>query len=387
MPSKTKKFSNTMRIDLIPDVPSDSTGRRHEPIVMSRSAASSSAPASLSEGASPAPSPYQDLLESIYDAVVITDLAGRIVEVNARATEFFLCPLDVLCGMFVGDIVSGATVDLMDTLMENLNEQRFTLIQAYCVRRDGSFFPSEIAVSRLRFGEGQLCFFVRDITVRRQAEEMLRTEHNALQNAGTGIVIANLGMEIEYVNPAFARLAGFARARDLQATDVRELVQDDEYGQALMQAIAARQSDWVGEVTVLRADGVSLAVQVATACNRNSDGDVVGFVFSFVDLSDRHRAEDAMRDAERHRVMLESLGAACHHLGQPATVLTANLGLIRARLDSTDPLVSGLVDSSLGACERLGEILHKMNAVGEYRTMEYLTGGEGAAPADRILQF
>ncbi len=382
-----KKFSNTMRIDLIPDVCAEPVAGKAEVIV------SSAPPERPERSASELGSPeeensrYHDLLESIYDAVVITDLSGCIVDVNGRAVEFLKYPASCLQGVFIGEVVSGATAELVATLLENLNDERFTLIQAFCARRDGSMFPSEIAVSYLRFGEGQLCFFVRDITVRRQAEEMLRTEHNALQNAGTGIGIANLSMAFEYVNPALARMLGYADSRDVVSSHIDALIRDEATTQALRSAIVNAQTDWTGEVMLLRADGGPLSAQVAAACNRSADGEVIGFVFSFVDLTDRHQAERAMRDAERHRVMLESLGAACHHLGQPATVLTANLGLIRGRLDCDDTLVSGLVDSSLGACEKLADILHKMNAVAEYRTTEYLAGDDSTESAERILQL
>ena len=87
-------------------------------------------------------------------------------------------------------MISGADQSLIDTLCENLENERFTLIQAYCVRKDGSFFPSEIAVNKLHLESKHLCFFLRDITVRRQAEEMLRTEHNAIQNSGSLLKIA-----------------------------------------------------------------------------------------------------------------------------------------------------------------------------------------------------
>ena len=55
-------------------------------------------------------------------------------------------------------------------------------------------------------------------------------------------------------------------------------------------------------------------VQVSATCNTNSEGQQVGIVLSFQDISDRIRADDAEREAEKRQVMLESFGAACHHL-------------------------------------------------------------------------
>jgi hypothetical protein len=91
---------------------------------------------------------------------------------------------------------------------------------------------------------------------------------------------------------------------------------------------------------------------------------------------------------ERRRVMLESLGAACHHLGQPATILLANLGIMRNRLANADESVKELVETSAKAVERLGRILHRLNAVNEYKTTRYLEPTEGAGDGEsRILDI
>ena len=95
----------------------------------------------------------------------------------------------------------------------------------------------------------------------------------------------------------------------------------------------------------------------------------------------------AQRENEQHRVMLESLGAACHHLGQPATVLLANLGIIQKKLASGDDVVPKLVDSSIEAVKTLGQILRKLNAVNEYKTTHYLGDENDEGEQSRILEI
>ncbi len=383
-----KPFSNTMRIDLIPETPSGvaADGQR-EVIVSAPTDQEAGAPLHALAHAERSASPYKDLLESIYDGVVIADYEGTIEEVNARAADFLQYAPAMLVGVAITDLISGASSTLMHTLLENLKEDRFTLIQAYCVRRNGAYFPAEIAVSRLEYGAGRLCFFVRDITVRRQSEEMLRTEHNALQNAGTGIGIANRGLELEYANPAFAAMCGHPAASSLTGVDLRALLFDDNGTHARIEAVLESNAGWEGSALLKVSDGTSLTVRVAVAPNRNADGEVSGLVLSFVDLTDQQRAEEATREVQRRQVMLQSLGAACHHLGQPATVLTANLGLIRGQISDEGSMVTQLVDSSLSACEKLADILHKMNAVAEYKTTEYLPGNRNTPAGERILDF
>jgi len=382
------KLTGTIRIDLIPGIPTEPVPSGHKRVVI---APPSRKPRPLQiRSASPGGhSRYQELLHGIYDAVLIADLSGRIVEVNERASDFFAYPRDEFRQLAVSDVVSGADGAIIHDLNRNLDGERHTLIQAHCVRRDGSVFPAEIAVNRLGLGEPRLAFFVRDITLRRQAEEMLRTEHNAIQNSGSGVAVADLDARLEYVNPAMAGMWGYDTPEKLLGQDARDLFADRAAADAMMSAVAQGRDTWSGELIAKRRAGGGFDVQVSAARNRNADGEAVGVVFSFVDVSDRKRAEAALREAERHRVMLESLGAACHHVGQPATVLMGNLEMMRKQLAQADPSVRQLVESSIENVRKLGEILQRLQAVTEYRTAKYADSPDGAEDAggSRILRI
>jgi len=95
-----------------------------------------------------------------------------------------------------------------------------------------------------------------------------------------------------------------------------------------------------------------------------------------------------MRQTERQRVMLESVGAACHHLGQPATVLLTSLSLMQKRRDIGEDRFIDLLHTSLEAAESLGETLHELNAIREYRTVPYLRERKGGGTeSERILKI
>ena len=80
-------------------------------------------------------------------------------------------------------------------------------------------------------------------------------------------------------------------------------------------------------------------------------------------------------DAERQRVMIESLGAACHHLGQPVTVITGYLQLMQRA--ETSPERLEMLDSCLKAAEAMGDVLRRLQMVSEYRTEPYYRGRKG----------
>lgn len=163
-------------------------------------------PAEIQETAEPAPTPkvarlpqdalraklgaaehklYKEFLESIYDAVLITNSQGQIVDSNARASEFLRYEISELCALTIFDIAYGLDQATLLQISSNLERDQFTLIEeAYCRRKDQSMFPAEIATHELHLGdEKHFCFFMRDITVRKQNEELLRRTRDRLAQA------------------------------------------------------------------------------------------------------------------------------------------------------------------------------------------------------------
>jgi PAS domain S-box-containing protein len=126
--------------------------------------------------------PFFKLLESVYDAVFITDLEGKILECNHRASEFFLLPPQALIGQSIVRLISGASASLITTVLTNLADQKYTLVEAYCKRADNTSFPGEIAINKVELdAKGQLCFFIRDMTVRHNALCALQNANERLQ--------------------------------------------------------------------------------------------------------------------------------------------------------------------------------------------------------------
>lgn len=127
-------------------------------------------------------SDYQRLLQSIYDAVLITDCTGMVKEFNHRAIDFFRMPEFEMIGMPLSLLISGADDAVVATIRKNLMEHRYTLIEGTCKRKDGTSFPSEIAVNRMDTEqEGRLCFFIRDVSVRKRAQDALEEAVSKLE--------------------------------------------------------------------------------------------------------------------------------------------------------------------------------------------------------------
>lgn len=125
---------------------------------------------------------FYKLLECAYDAVFITSREGCILECNKRAFTFFKADYSQLNHLDILSLISNAPENLISTINENLQDDQYTLLQARCLRLDGTSFPAEIAVNEVDLDEeGELFFMVRDITVRLQQQNELQDAVERLQ--------------------------------------------------------------------------------------------------------------------------------------------------------------------------------------------------------------
>ena len=89
---------------------------------------------------------------------------------------------------------------------------------------------------------------------------------------------------------------------------------------------------------------------------------------------------------ERQRVVLESLGAACHHLGQPATVLNTSLQILDKQ--NLSPDMREMVTYCTQSAHDITDILLKLQKISEYKTEPYLKSTEPQdSSKDRILKI
>jgi PAS domain S-box-containing protein len=128
---------------------------------------------------------YGISINCVYDAVLVTDELGTIIDVNGKASELFLHSGDDLRFKNIRELVLGFDSPVMFQVVQNVRNGKRVLVEAFCLRKDDSTFPAETAVTRVTMGLEQnlLCFFIRNVTHHKQAEEAMRMAQTRMARA------------------------------------------------------------------------------------------------------------------------------------------------------------------------------------------------------------
>jgi len=316
---------------------------------------------------------YRFLFENAYDAILLADRYGKVLAANARAVSFFGYGDDGLAGLPLRALVAGVTESLLGEVLAVISESRYMRIQAFAVRRDESFTAVEIVA----MGNGvnapePVCYLIRDIQSRWNAEQTLLSAYHAMDNTDSGIGIADMNGKVVYANRTMTRLLAGGDEAEVLGRHLDTWFDRKAVIAPMLENIRQR-TGWTGEQRLL-ANEHSGWLQVSAVPDINDDDELRGIVLSLRDTAERRRAEIAEYQVERNRVMMESLAGVCHALGQPATVLLTSIEILKLGGVRDEQARQEMIELCYGAVIQLRDLLQKMNAKRLYVAEPYLPG-------------
>lgn len=121
---------------------------------------------------------YRNLVEQAADGIFIFDLKGNFVSVNTSGSKMLGYDKESLLKLNITDILPEQFIDKMPVRMESLMSGNPLLVERMFKRKDGTIVYAELRAQLLMGGSIQA--IVRDITERKEAEEVFKTMKRAL---------------------------------------------------------------------------------------------------------------------------------------------------------------------------------------------------------------
>jgi PAS domain S-box-containing protein len=163
---------------------------------------------------------YYQLMNGLYDAVLILDDQGHIVDCNTRVTVMLGYSREETWDIPIEKVITGMSSQMFEHLKRNLAENHHILIDARCFRQDGTSFAGEVGVSTLSLTRGSnIVFAIRNVDRRKNAMDEMRKGHAALEIALTPAFVCDLDGFFLIVNQAL--LDAFGIPDETQAKNVR----------------------------------------------------------------------------------------------------------------------------------------------------------------------
>ncbi len=172
------------------------------------------------------------------------------------------------------------------------------LFETDLVTRDGRRIPVEVSTRRFTLdGRPTVLAIARDIGERRNAGQALRVRDAALNTSIAGMVSIGLDGAVTYANQSFARMWGYENDAQVLGLGIDALIASAEQASEIG-AELRRTGRWAGEAPARRRDGTLFDAQVWASMVYGDDGEPISAAAWAIDITERLRAERALRDSE-----------------------------------------------------------------------------------------
>jgi PAS domain S-box-containing protein len=179
----------------------------------------------------------------------------------------------------------------------------------YWVSKTGERYLTQWSNTLLLDTDGKMEFMVcvgTDITDRRQVEQQLRLKDAAIEHALNAIAMAGLDGRLTYVNPTFLKMWGYAYTGEVLGRQASEFWARPEQAAVVIGAMQ-QHGQWTGALEGRRADGQTFTAELMAVLIRDSTGRPVHMLASFLDITQRQSAENALRKSEQRLREAEQL--------------------------------------------------------------------------------
>jgi PAS domain S-box-containing protein len=283
-------------------------------------------------------------LASIGDAVVVTDASGRITFLNVIAQQLTGWPLGDARGRPLAEvfrIVNEKTRQpVADPVAKVLQSGAILGLANHTVllARDGRELPIDDSAAPIRLPNGDLAGVVlifRDITERRRADQARARLAAVVESSDDAIVSKTLDGIITSWNRGAQQLFGY-RPEEMIGRTITTIIPpelQDEEAEILARLRRGERIDHFDTLRIAK-DGRRIEISLTVSPIRDESGGIIGASKVARDISERKRAEEQLREADRQKD--EFLATLAHELRNPLAPIRNAAALI-CRMDLQQP--------------------------------------------------
>ncbi|MDF1613677.1 hybrid sensor histidine kinase/response regulator [Desulfurivibrio dismutans] len=333
---------------------------------------------------------YRTIFNAPDDAIFVHEAdSGRIVDVNRAMLVMYGFDYQSALQLGVGEISANVppyTRAEAEKLLNAARQQGSQRFEWLCRRRDGELFWGEISLRLDRIGDRDFIIGVnRNINDRKLAEQALEEEKEwlatTLQSIGDGVITTDRQGRVLMLNKLAAELTGWsaAEAAGRPLPEVFAIINErtgEPAKNPVEKVLAEGKIVTLENHTVLIArNGSRKPIADSGAPIRNREGEIIGVVLVFRDMTEQERTERELLKIKK----LESVGVLAagiaHDFNNLLTAILGNVDLARYLAKEQPPIVNLLQEAKKAGLRARG------------LTQQLLTFARGGDPVRQVASL
>jgi PAS domain S-box-containing protein len=289
---------------------------------------------------------WQATFDAVQEQVLLLDKDFRILRANRAAAEFLGLPLDKIVGGHCFNLIHGTSMPPAECPLAKMRRSRRHEEEDVLARKEGPWLS--VSVDPLFDPSGELISVVhvtRDITERKRAEEALRrseaclAEGQRLSHTGSWAWSA-VTLRPLYWSEEMFRIYGLNPQEGVPTAETfwqRIHPEDRDRFRELQMKVAQQGLDYEHDHRIVLPDGTVKHIHALGHPVRDKAGKLVEYVGTAMDVTERRRAEEALRRSEAYLAEGQRLAHMGSWAWNPATLETLYWSEEMFRIFSLNP--------------------------------------------------
>lgn len=264
---------------------------------------------------------FSSILAHVPDAVFSTDPQGLVQSWNRGAERCLGYSASEILGRHVGVLESDKDEPLVEFFQEVTAGAPEVRRECFLRRSDGAAIAAELSLAPVRDEQGILLgisVIARDVTDRRKAQAAVHQQKERLRvtlaSIGDGVITTDAEGRVDYLNAVAESLTGWSLA-DVVGRRLAEVFRiENEYSREPVEnpvEKVLRDGVRVGlanHTILIARDGTERPIDDSAAPIRDKDGQLLGVVLIFRDVTEARSAERRLSESEnRFRQLADSM--------------------------------------------------------------------------------
>ncbi len=307
-------------------------------------------------------------MDQATDGIFVSDARGVYVEVNLRGCQMLGRTRDEVLGLNLREVVHPEDIQQRAVDLSKIETGQPFLSERRLLRGDGSSFVAEVSTTRL--DDGRYLAFVRDVTERRAAEEVVQraeASFRALLDVLPALVVVHRQGIIVYANATAAKACAYGSPAEMVGSRVIDLVYpDDRAGVAarIRRMVETGAAEGLERERFMRRDGTHFEAEVV-AFPLVFDGKP-----SLLAVATDATESAKLRAQLIHSDRLASIGllaaGVAHEINNPLAYVLPNLERLAEGLASPSPDLAALQDNVRGALDGVRRVQKIVRDLGSF---------------------